>query len=226
MFISVILPCGGNSSRMGGRNKLLETLAGTPVIVRTMRAFDEIHEVGEMILCVNENFRVEMEHLVGEQHFRKPVKFVQGGETRQQSVANGFAEIAKESELICVHDGARPLVKNRTICRCIADAKNYSAAVVCVPSKDTVKISERGFVANTPERDRVFLTQTPQIFRRELYCKVLEQAQQAGLTYTDDSQLCEAAGVMPFITIGEYSNIKITTAEDLPLAEALLKSKD
>ncbi|MFT3951990.1 MAG: IspD/TarI family cytidylyltransferase [Oscillospiraceae bacterium] len=224
MFVSVIIACGGTSSRMGGQNKLFVKLHGIPVIVRAMQAFDEIHEVREMILCAAESSIDALRGLIASYDFRKPVLITTGAQTRQKSIAKGFSLISPESELVCIHDGARPLIRTHTVCKCIADAKKHGAAVVCVPSKDTVKLAQNGFVAATPARENVMLTQTPQIFRTELYRNALIAADEAGADYTDDSQLCEAVGVMPFVTIGEYSNIKITTAEDIPVAESLLKS--
>ena len=224
-MVSVIIACGGNSTRMGGTNKLLMKLDGMTVIEKTVRAFCEINNVSEIILCCCEALEKEISKTFLK-NISKPVKFAPNGETRQKSVANGFEVCDKRNDLVCIHDGARPLILEETIKKSICDALKYGSSVVCVPCKHTVKISaDNGSVKQTPAREKLFLTQTPQIFRTSQYQDALEFAKEKGEDFTDDSQLFEAMGIMPHITVGEYSNIKITTPEDIILANQLIKQR-
>ena len=224
-MVAVILACGGSSTRMGGKNKLFMPLGDITVIERTILAFDNIDEVREIILCGGEDFR---ENFVKSVHldFKKQIKFAKGGKTRQTSVFNGFETVSEDCSLVCIHDGARPLVNADTIRSAFADAVKYGSAVVCVPVKDTVKLADAdGRIAETPPRNRLFLTQTPQVFPVDVYKEAVLFANKCGFDFTDDSQLLEAMGIMPHITLGEYSNLKITTPEDIIIAEHFLAKK-
>lgn len=224
-MVSVIIACGGNSTRMGGVNKLLLDLDGMTVCQRTIEAFCEIEEVSEIILTCSESFKEEILKKFTRK-FPVTIKFAPNGETRQKSVEKGFAVCDEKCELVCVHDGARPLILKDTIKKAISDAKKYSASVVCVPCKDTVKVADaEGKVRETPPRETLYLTQTPQIFDRKKYKDALDFAKEKGLDFTDDSQLFEAVGIMPHITVGDYSNIKITTPEDIIIAKQILNSR-
>lgn len=224
-MISVIIACGGSSTRMGGINKLLLELDGMTVCERTIRAFCDIPDVGEIILSCSLEFKnAFLEKLTGEIPVK--LKFAPNGDTRQKSVSNGISLCDDSCELVCVHDGARPLILKDTIIKVICDAKEFGASVVCVPCKDTVKIADKnGNVFNTPPRETLFLTQTPQIFSLKKYKEALDFAKEKGLDFTDDSQLFEAVGIMPHITVGEYTNIKITTPEDIIIAKQILAER-
>ena len=222
MAVSCIIACGGNSSRMRGTDKLLYELGSEPVIVRTVKAFDKISEIGEIIVCTKEEKIEEYKDILKRYDIKKPLKFAQSGATRQESVANGLKETDPAFDYICFHDGARPFVSEKTIINCIEAAYRYKAAVVCVPVKDTVKIADDEFIKSTPDRSCLFSAQTPQIFERGEYLNALKKAQKSGLSVTDDSSILEAAGVKPFIVIGEYENIKLTTPEDLITAQMML----
>ena len=150
------------------------------------------------------------------------VTFVIGGATRQESVKNAV-ETIDEAGLIIIHDGARPFIKQDDIRNTIEAARKYGAAAVGVPVKDTIKvIDEDSFVTDTPERATLFAVQTPQIFDFELYKAAMEKAKQSGQDYTDDCQLIEAAGGRVKMVTGEYSNIKITTPDDIAVAENII----
>lgn len=225
-MISVIIPCGGKSTRMGGVDKLFLKINGLTTIERTILAFSQIEIVKEIIVCCSDTFETKVKDLI-KSDINKLLKFAPNGNTRQESVYNGFSIANNSCNFICVHDGARPLISTDTIIKAVSDAKEYGSAVVCVPCKDTVKISDGfGTVRETPSRERLFLTQTPQIFKYEQYEKSITFARKNLLDFTDDSQMFETIGIMPHITIGEYSNIKITTPEDVVIAEQILKQKD
>lgn len=225
-MVSVIIACGGSSTRMGGINKLLMKLDGITVVERTILAFSNIKEVDEIVITCSESFKEELLRTMTVQ-IPVTLKFAPNGETRQQSVANGFSACSSESKFVCVHDGARPLVSKTIIENAISDAVRYGSAVVCVPCKDTVKIADaEGTIVETPPRNRLFLTQTPQIFLYEKYKEAVSFSLKCGFDFTDDSQLFEAMGIMPHITVGDYSNIKITTPEDIAVAQQILLQKN
>ena len=224
-MISVIVASGGSSTRMGGVNKLLLELEGMTVCERTIRAFCDIEGVSEIIITCSESFKEEIFSKLKEE-IPVSLKFAPNGSTRQKSVENGIGVCDENNSLVCIHDGARPLVLNETIEKAISDAREYKASVVCVPCKDTVKVSDsNGNVKETPPRENLYLTQTPQIFDLSMYKEALEFANKNGLDFTDDSQLFEAVGIMPHITVGDYSNIKITTPEDIIIAKQILNSR-
>lgn len=224
-MVSVILACGGNSTRMGGINKLLLKLDGITVIERTMLEFCKVKAVDELIVCSSEAFKDELLRTMTSE-IPITLKFAPNGETRQKSVSNGFAMCDSQCRLVCVHDGARPLVTKEIIESAIEDALKYSCAVVCVPCKDTIKVSDaNATIVETPPRNRLFMTQTPQIFEYDKYHEAVVFAEKCGFDFTDDSQLFEAMGIMPHITIGDYGNIKITTPEDIAVAQQILMQR-
>ena len=208
----VILACGGKSTRMG-QNKLLVPICAKPCILRSCEAFDKIDEVRRIIVAAPKELWREYSEILSP--LRTPVTFVDAGATRQESVMNGVEE-AKE-EIIMIHDGARPLISRRTILDSIADTIKYGSSVVCVPCKDTIRYDD-GCKAYSPDRKSLYAVQTPQSFSRRLY---LYAAHMADSDYTDDAQLLDSAGFKPHITIGEYANIKLTTPEDIIMANSL-----
>ena len=225
MTVSVIIACGGSSSRMNGINKQLAEIGGIPAVIRSMLAFNEIDEVTEIITAARESDISEIERLAAEHGVTKFKKAVAGGETRQQSVFGAFMETDKATRYIAVHDGARPLVDPGHIRKCIKDASVFGGAILGVPVKDTLKIVNDGLISDTPDRSSLYIAQTPQIFRRDLYVKGINFANDHDLDFTDDCQLAEAVGVKVCVTPSDYRNIKITTREDIAVAEALLKQE-
>lgn len=155
----------------------------------------------------------------------KPLTITEGGKERQDSVSNGAA-LCGDAEYIAVHDAARPFITPEEIETVCADAEKYGAATLAVPVKDTIKVAAAdGTVCATPERSTLRAIQTPQVFRLSLYKEALCLAKNAGKQYTDDCQLIEAAGGKVYLTPGDYKNIKITTPEDLLVAEAFAAEK-
>ena len=155
-----------------------------------------------------------------------PLKIVAGGETRQESVANGILVCDAGSTHLAIHDAARPLLEEKDVLKVFQDAKKYRAATLGVMTKDTVKVVREGWICDTPERSELFLTQTPQVFEHALYLKGMVYAKEHRLDFTDDCQLMEAIGVPVYMTQGSYSNIKLTTPEDLAVAQALLAERE
>ena len=134
----------------------------------------------------------------------------------------GLKLVSKDSAYIAVHDGARPLVKTEHISKTIHDARVFGGATLGVPVKDTIKTVDGGFITDTPPRASLWITQTPQVFRKRLYFEAVDFALEHDLDFTDDCQLVEAVGGKIYMTQGDYTNIKITTPEDIQIAEVLL----
>lgn len=224
MKICAVIVAAGNSTRMqsGGASKLLMPIAGEPVLRHTLRAFDRAACIDEIIVVTRAcDFDAVREAAAG---IVKPVRLAEGGAARQDSVANGAA-LCADADYIAVHDGARPMITPELIGQVCADAQRYGAATLAVPVKDTVKVSSpEGFVESTPDRAMLRAVQTPQVFHLPLYRRALETAAAAGKQYTDDCQLVENAGGSVYLTMGDYRNIKITTPEDLLVAESFFKA--
>lgn len=224
--VSVIIACAGNSTRMDGVNKQLFELGGIPVAIRSMLAFDKIDKISEIIVSARECDIPEIEKLAKQYNVQKFKCAVEGGETRQQSVLKAFAVTDKATRYVAVHDGARPFVKAEHIRQCIKDASIFGGATLGVPVKDTLKVVDGGLIVDTPNRNQLYITQTPQIFRKDVYVKGINFANDHDLDFTDDCQLVEAVGVKVNMTLSDYRNIKITTPEDLAIAEIFLRMEE
>lgn len=202
-------------------SKLLLKINGKTVLERSVNAFLNISDVDEVIVVAREKDIPAFSDILTDER----VSFVVGGDTRQQSVMNAV-DVIDDCELIIIHDGARPLIKSEDIVNTIRAAKEKKAAAVGVFVKDTVKVVDKnGFVVSTPVRSTLFAVQTPQIFDFELYKNAAQNAREKGLDFTDDCQLVESFNKKVKTVVGSYSNIKITTPDDIVLAENLLKNE-
>lgn len=215
-FSSAVIVAGGSGSRMG-RPKQMLPLGAKPVLVRTVEAFLQTPEIKEIVVVTPPENRAELQK-------RFPgIVFADPGKTRLLSVKNGFLKTSAASQLVAVHDGARPLVEPAHISACLQAARQYGAAVLAMPVKDTVKVCEGGFVQNTLDRAVLWAAQTPQCYRRPVLAEALEKfGQEEGAT--DESQLVEKLGIKVRVVPSSYKNNKITTPEDLIFAEALLEN--
>lgn len=221
---AAIIVAAGNSTRMGGVSKQMVRLDGVPVIVHTLRAFQRAETVREIVLVTRPREREEMAALCREHGVSKVTYLTDGGETRQQSVARGVA--LTECGYFAIHDGARPLILPDNINRVVRAAWECGAAAAAVPSKDTVKVvDEAGWVRATPDRRKLWNVQTPQVFARTVYLAALNDAVQKGADCTDDCQLLERFGHSVRLIRGDYSNLKLTTPEDIACASALLRER-
>lgn len=223
MNTSVVIVCAGNSTRMGGVNKILLPLGERLVIGVTMQAFQMCESISEIVIVAREDDIPAIQAEAKAAGITKLTACTPGGATRQESVINGVRKISPDAELVAVHDGARPLVKPEHIERAIKDASVFGGATLGVPVKDTIKTVEDGLITDTPPRKSLYITQTPQIFKRSLYFEGIDFALEHGLDFTDDCQLVEAIGGKVCMTVGDYTNIKITTPEDIRIAEVLLE---
>lgn len=202
-------------------SKLLLKINGKTVLEKSVNAFLNISDVDEVIVVAREKDIPAFSDILTDER----VSFVVGGDTRQQSVMNAL-DVIDDCELIIIHDGARPLIKSEDIENTIRAAKENKAAAVGVFVKDTVKVVDKnGFVVSTPDRSTLFAVQTPQIFDFELYKNAAQNAREKGLDFTDDCQLVESFNQKVKTVVGSYSNIKITTPDDIVLAENLLKNE-
>lgn len=219
---SAILVCAGQASRMQGINKILLPLGHTNVIGHSMLAFQACESIAEIVVVTRPCDRAAIEETAQTLGITKLTAITEGGETRQQSVQNGLQALQKPLEYVAIHDGARPLVRPERIAQVIQDARVFGGATLGVPVKDTIKVVNDGLITDTPPRHTLYLTQTPQVFRRRLYLEGVDFALEHGLDFTDDCQLVEAIGVKVCMTTGDYTNLKLTTPEDAALAEAIL----
>ncbi|MCC8022660.1 MAG: 2-C-methyl-D-erythritol 4-phosphate cytidylyltransferase [Clostridiales bacterium] len=226
MKIAALIMGGGSSSRMGlGGSKLLLELCGRTVLERSVAPFERMEDVIQIVVTARhadlEEFRRVL-HTV-----RKPLVLAEGGETRQQSVSRALERAASEAELILIHDGARPLVNGEVVRRTVEAARKYGAAAAGVPVKDTIKqVDDTGKIIATPARSSLYAVQTPQVFRAELYRRAMEEAAAAGLDFTDDCQLVERLGCRVQMVQGDYTNLKVTTRDDLAAAASILKMRE
>lgn len=225
MKVSVIIPAAGLSSRMSYRDKLTVKINNIPVIVRTLSVFHDMDQINEIILAVSLEKLDYYNELLREYDFNGKVKAVQGGESRKDTVANGFRHVSKDTDMVMVHDGARPFVTRKIIETCIEKCLEHDCCCAGVKSKDTVKVSdESGFVSYTPSRNNVYLIHTPQCFRYEIAKEIY--LNENTFEVTDDSEIAEALGYKVFIAESEYTNIKITTDSDIEFAKWLSEYKN
>ena len=223
---AVLVAAAGHSSRMGGINKILQPLDGVPVLARTLVSLQLASGVDEIIVATREENLVEISQLCHSYNITKCTKVVRGGVDRVHSVLQAALECAPETELLAVHDGARPLVTPELIDRVICAAVNCGAAAPAVPVKDTIKvIREDGSVAETPDRGTLRAVQTPQVFQADLLKAALQAAIDKCASVTDDCSAVELLGKKVYLVEGDEENLKITTPADLIVAEAILAER-
>jgi len=220
MKTAAIIVAAGSASRMNGIDKQFALLGNEPVVLHSILLFDQMDEIHKIVVVTRPE-QIERIKALCKDRLHKDLLVVSGGATRQESVQNGIA-VSEDCDYLAIHDGARPLVKAGDVRKVLEDARIYGAATLGVPTKDTVKLAaDDKSIASTPPRDRVYQIQTPQVFEKSLYLHAVSIAKQRGQDFTDDCQLAEADGKKVYITTGSYSNIKITTPEDLGIAEIL-----
>ncbi|MCI8398776.1 MAG: 2-C-methyl-D-erythritol 4-phosphate cytidylyltransferase [Oscillibacter sp.] len=223
---AVLVAAAGSSRRMGGVNKLMEPLDGVPVLVRTLSALQVAQRVDEIIVAAREEDLVEISRLCRDYGITKCAKVVRGGESRVHSVLLAALEASPETELLAVHDGARPLVTPELVDSVIAAAVRCGAAAPAVPVKDTVKTADQeGRVGETVPREHLRAVQTPQVFDADLLRAALKAALEANAEVTDDASAVERLGKAVFLVEGNEENLKITTPLDLILAEAITRAR-
>lgn len=223
--VAAIIVAAGKSSRMLGIDKQLARIGGVPSVVHTLAAFEKCPLIDEIVLVVREENIAQLNKIVEYYRIKKVKTIVKGGGTRQDSVFAGIREINSRTDYYCIHDGARPLVSQKIIEDAVEGAMIYGAAAAGVPVKDTIKVVENEFIERTPDRSKLYMIQTPQVFKSDIYNEAVKAAMEENKDYTDDCQLVEAVGKKVYITEGAYFNIKLTTPDDMTVAEALFNAK-
>ena len=220
MWCAIIL-AGGSGSRMGAdRNKVMLTLGGEPVVMRSVRAFEKL--VDELIIVARSEDADQLRGWLGE--YRIKATITNGGATRQDSVWNGLDALPADCDRVLIHDAARCLVDGDTIRRVMASVEARGTGVAAIPAVDTIKTADRnGVVTGTPDRSTLWAMQTPQGFDASLIRRAHEQARQDGYTGTDDAALVERLGVPVQLVEGNRRNLKLTTPEDMAMAKSLLR---
>lgn len=225
--VCALIPAAGGGARMGGQgSKLLAPLGGAPVLVRTLLAFERASSVDDVVVAVRPADQAAIEEMIAGAGVRKVRALVPGGPERQDSVRLALAPaVARGAGIVMVHDAARPFVDADLIARVAEAAFASGAALAAVRPKDTVKITgSGGETLSTPDRAACWLAQTPQAFRTGLFIDAVERAAADRFRATDDVALVERLGARVVIIEGSYRNIKITTPEDMEIAEILLKT--
>jgi 2-C-methyl-D-erythritol 4-phosphate cytidylyltransferase len=227
MKVSSIIPAAGLGTRMGGIKKPYIELAGKPILAHILSVFQQCCSVDNILVVTAKG---DEEHcardIIKYYAIDKVTDVVTGGDTRQESVFNALQKLSSDTDIVVIHDAVRPFFTEGMILESIEQANYYGSAIVAVPVKDTIKeASEDGIVLKTLDRRKLWAIQTPQTFRYELIIQAHLQAKDNGIQATDDASLVEQMGFEVKLIMGSYENIKITTPDDLIVAEAILKSK-
>ncbi|MBE7041836.1 MAG: 2-C-methyl-D-erythritol 4-phosphate cytidylyltransferase [Ruminococcaceae bacterium] len=220
-FVSCIVAAAGKGSRMQAEmNKIFLEFAGKPVLAHTLSVLESCRAIDEIVIVTSECDILGCKDIAEEFGISKVTSITLGGKERQDSVRNALKEVSPQADIVLIHDAARPLVTEEVITDVIKNVTLCGAAAPGVPCKNTLKLADSdGFIADTPDRSHLYEIQTPQGFSRDLIVRAHENAVANNLAGTDDCFLVEQLGTRVKISQGDYRNIKITTPEDLPLAE-------
>lgn len=216
-----VIVAAGSASRMGGIDKVMASLGGTPMVARTAAAFQDCDAIAEIVIVTRPDLIRPISALCAGMDKVRAV--VAGGSSRQESVWLGLNALSEDIQLAAIHDGARPLVSNLVIDRTVRAANSYGAAAPAVPVKDTIKVVKGGLVEKTPDRATLQAVQTPQVFDFDLLRGALKQAEEEKAAVTDDCSAVERLGMKVKIVEGDERNLKVTTPMDLKIAEMLLE---
>jgi len=216
-----VIVAAGSASRMGGIDKVMASLGGTPMVARTAAAFQNCDAIAEIVIVTRPDLIRPISALCAGMDKVRAV--VAGGSSRQESVWLGLNALSEDIQLAAIHDGARPLVSNLVIDRTVRAANSYGAAAPAVPVKDTIKVVKGGLVEKTPERATLQAVQTPQVFDFDLLRGALKKAEEEKAAVTDDCSAVERLGMKVKIVEGDERNLKVTTPMDLKIAEMLLE---
>ena len=228
-YTSVVIVAAGQGRRMKlDINKMYFSIKGKAILTRSIEVFEKSSLINEIVVVVNESEAdICREDIIENYGFKKVKSLVYGGEKRQNSVFNGLKEVNRKSAFVIIHDGARPFINGEIIENSLNTAKKFGASCVAVPAKDTIKVSdEEDFLCHTLKRPNIWVVQTPQTFKYEIIVKAHENANNNGIISTDDTGLVEKIGIKSKIVTGNYDNIKITTREDLTVAEHIINKRE
>jgi len=231
MKISVILPAAGLGTRMGRAapekggisRKQFMLLDGSPILLHTIRKFASFPPVTEIVVALRQEDIEWVRDLLAQERFDKPVRLVEGGDSRQNSVENAVSSIPPDTDLVAVHDAVRPFIDHHALEQVFAEAAENGAAIVGIVPVDTIKQVHRNKIRATLPRDRLIMAQTPQVFRFDLLKKAFERAREDGFIGTDESSLVERLEQVEVSVVpGSDRNIKITKPSDMDLARLFL----
>ncbi len=217
-----IIVAAGESKRMGGMDKIWTLLGDKPVLARALEPFLRCDAIKEIVIVLNKKYFKNGRRLIKELNAAKPIKICTGGVRRQDSVATGLAKL-NNCNWVVIHDGARPLVTTALVEQCLDAARQTGAAIVAVPVTDTIKIIKGTRITQTVPRHVLWAAQTPQVFRYDIITEAYEKITS---NVTDDASLVEQIGYKVIVTKGSADNLKITTPDDLVVAECLLRKYD
>ena len=220
-YCGAVIVAAGTASRMGGIDKVMAELDGEPMILRTVRTFQNCDAVKEIVVVTREDLILPIMRLCA--GFDKVQAVICGGASRQESVQLGLNALSNKVKLAAVQDGARPLITEAVIDRTVRAAHTYGAAAPAIPVKDTIKVVAGGIVKETPDRATLQAVQTPQVFDFDLLRGALKKAKEDGAAVTDDCSAVERLGMSIKIVEGDERNIKVTTPMDLKIAKLLLE---
>lgn len=222
-YCGAVIVAAGSASRMGGIDKVMAPLQGEPMVLRTIREFQNCDAIREIVVVTRPDLIIPIMSLV--QGLDKVKAVVAGGQTRQESVSLGLNALSDKVKLAAIQDGARPLITWQVIDRVVRAANSYGAAAPAIPVKDTIKTVQGGLVKETPDRKLLYAVQTPQVFDLDLLRGALKKAKEDGAEVTDDCSAVERLGMRVKIVEGDERNLKITTPFDLAVAKMLLEEK-
>lgn len=227
MGVAAIVLAAGAGRRMGGeRTKAYLPIAGRPLVLRTLDRMFATKTVEQVVLVVRAEEMDRCRALLGADPLlcHRPYQLRAGGSTRQESARRGLERLGADTNVVIIHDGARPFVSAALIDRCVASAAVHGAVVVGLPALNTIKVvGDDHLIRATPERRSLWEIQTPQVFQRELIVAAHQQAERDGVEVTDDAMVVERLGKPVYVLEGERTNLKITLPEDLWLAEMMLR---
>jgi len=210
-----VIVAAGESRRMGGCDKIFTDILGVPLILRTLRAFEECGDISKIIVVTRKDAVDTIKELCVKHSISKLDCVLEGGKTRAESVVNGLKKAQGKYHYVAVHDGARPCITAGEISAVYRTARKNIGAIPGVKVKDTIKVCKNGFVETTPKRDELYAIQTPQIFRLDFLIASYINAKKKKLEVTDDAMAAEAFGIKVKLCEGSYKNVKVTTPEDL-----------
>ena len=222
-YCGAVIVAAGSASRMEGIDKALALLGGEPVIVQTVKAFQNCPAIGEIVIVTRQNLLEKIADLTAP--YVKVKAVVVGGADRVQSVLCGLQALSEKVELAAIHDGARPLVMPDLITKTVSAADFHGAAAPAIPVKDTIKSVQNHWVYGTPDRSSLRAVQTPQVFCLPDLLTALTQAIKDGASITDDCSALERMGIPVYLVDGQESNMKITTPMDLKVAQMLWEER-
>ena len=223
---AAVIVAAGSASRMGGIDKVMAPIGLEPMLVHTVRAFQENAFVSEIVIVTREDLLAEAARLCKEAELDKVTKVIVGGASRTESVLNGLNAVSKDMQLAAIHDAARPFVGQEVISEAIVKGADTGAAAPAIPVKDTIKVAANSVVTDTPQRSSLFAVQTPQVFDLDFIRGALYKALQDGAELTDDCMAAERLGMKVHLTKGSEENFKVTTPIDLMIANAMLDERE